>query len=273
MQTMRMMRNLISALLLMSAAACGSTPPPKPPPAPEPVAELAPAPPQPVMQQELGSIDDGAVEEAFVKLAPELETCHAKGRTQNGMLAGDVTVFLRIDAQGQVRYSYFQSSTLGDRDTEKCILELLAATTWPKPTGGEAEVTHGLGWTAGGERAPVDWGSEKVTFALDGSPSTRHALDQCKRGASGVQMTGYVTNGPPIATDPPKARNSKTGKSKKARKKPAKSRRVKVGHFRALGGASTSKDGAEKIDCAISVLKNLALPSPGSTTAKVSFGI
>ncbi|MEO9232641.1 MAG: hypothetical protein ABI421_04865 [Polyangiaceae bacterium] len=262
------MRATAWAITLLLTAACSSPPPPKPPPPPEPPQKVEVAAPEPVMQQELGSIDDGAIEQSFVKLGPQLETCHAAGRARIGVLAGDVTVFMRIDAHGQARYDYLQSSTLGDRETEKCILDLLTQTTWPVPVGGEAEVTHSFGWEAGSERALTSWDTEKITDAIDASAVTKHALDQCKRGANAMQLTAYVSAGAPAPSVI--APTKKKGKQK-SRKKTGKSKGVKPGHFREIGAASSNKDVAEKIDCVISALKDLPLPSPGSYTAKVSF--
>ena len=127
---------------------------------------------------------------------------------------------------GALRYGYFAASTIGDRDTEKCIMDLLARTTWPAPVGGEAEVTHGFGWEAGQERPPTIWESDKISSAIDSSATTKHAIDQCKHGANNIQLTGYVSSGPPVAsvsTDstPPA---SKKSAAKKKRKKPGKSK-------------------------------------------------
>jgi hypothetical protein len=263
----------LSVIFCSVICGCSSPPPPKPPPPPEPEPEKTEAPPAAVVQQELGSIDDGAIEGVFVKIGTDLEACHGAGRARVASLAGDVTVFLRIDATGKARYEYFQASTIGDRDTEKCILDLLARTTWPAPIGGEAEVTHGFGWEAGQERPPVAWESDKVISALDTSASTKHAIDQCKRGVSGsLQLTGYVSAGAPTpSVDPSQSTDPKKKGAKKHRKKTGKSKTKAVGHFRALGAATSSKDVAEKIDCVVGALKDLSLPSPGSATAKVSF--
>lgn len=260
-----------AVVLPLLVMACGSSPPPKAPPPPEPAPTQAPPTDAPVMTQELGSIDDGAVEETFDKLGSDLEACHSAGRARIGQLAGDVSIFLRIDARGHVKYAYFDSSTLGERGTEKCILDLVLAATWPAPKGGEAEVRHSLGWDGGQERRPLSWESEKVIFALDASSPTRRAIDKCKRGsASSIALTGYVVNGapPPAQPDP-----AKQGKKKPKRKKPARAKREPVGHFKTLGGASPTQDGADRVDCAIAIVKELALPSPGSTTAKVSFSL
>jgi hypothetical protein len=256
------MRRTAFAIFFLLVAACSSPPPAKPPPAPEPPPKVE-EPPPPVVQQELGSIDDGAIEAIFVKIGDQLETCHAEGRARVGVLAGDVTVFMRIDAQGHARYDYLQASTLGDRDTEKCILNLLLQTTWPTPVGGEAEVTHNFGWSAGSEKPPLLWESNKVTDAIDSSASAKRSLDQCKRGTNAMQVTGYVSAGAPAPATPP-AKKTKS----KSRKKTGKSK-IKLGHFRALGAASSNKDVADQIDCVISALKDLPLPSPGSSTAKI----
>ena len=216
------------------------------------------------MTQELGSIDDGAIQAVFIKIGDQLEVCHAQGRARVGVLAGDVTVFMRIDAQGHARYDYLQASTLGDRDTEKCILDLLIQTPWPAPVGGEAEVTHNFGWSAGSEKPPLLWESNKVTDAIDASTSAKHSLDQCKRSVNAMQLTGYVSAGAPSSSAAP------TKKTKaKSRKKSGKSKGQKLGHFRALGAASSTKDVADQIDCVIGALKDLPLPSPGSSTAKI----
>ena len=78
------------------------------------------------MEQELGSIDERAVERKFDELQGKLEGCHKQGRSRVEYLAGDVKVFLRIGKDGRVKYSFFEESTLGDRETEKCLLDLFA---------------------------------------------------------------------------------------------------------------------------------------------------
>ena len=114
----------------------------------------------------------------------------------------------------------------------------------------------------------MSWDSEKVIFALDASQPTRKAIDKCKRGsATTIALTGYVVPGAP---PPPPA---EPGKKKAKRKKPSKGKHEPVGHFKTLGGASSAQDGADKVDCAIAIVRELPLPSPGSATAKVSFSL
>jgi hypothetical protein len=259
---------------------CGSSPPPK---AEEPVKEDARSQssgPKLQMSQELGSIDQRKVEQTFSSLVNgALEGCHKQGRDRVEYLTGDVKVFLRIDGNGRVKYGFFEDSTLGDRETEKCIMGIFNGTTWPKPDGGEAEVRSGFGWGPGGEREPTNWSSDKVTSALVDAKDVKKDVDKCKRGITGdFRVTAYVE-----ADDGDGAGSGGGGKHHKA--KPAAKPKPKAGkpsgggtketggRFKALGIAPPNKEGAEKIDCLVDALKPLELPSPGSYAAKVTFSL
>lgn len=263
---------VVVALVL---TACGSSPPPK---VEEPVQESTRTQrsggPAPQVAQELGSIDQKKVEQTFAKLQTgALETCHTQGRDRIEFLTGDVKVFLRIDGNGKMKYGFFEDSTLGDRETEKCILGVFASTSWPKPEGGEAEVRSGFGWGPGSEREPTSWSSDKVSTALVESKDVKRDVDACKKGVKGdFRVTAYVEadeegehggkhgkNGKPAAK--PKA-GASHGKPKEA-----------GGRFKAIGIAPPNKEGAEKIDCLVDALKPLDLPSPGGYAAKVTFSL
>lgn len=248
----------IGFVLAVSLVACGgATPPPKTEEPQETVAR--PSGPAPVIQQELGSIDERAVMQTFNKLQNQLAQCQAKGRDRVEYLSGDVKVFLRIDGNGKVRYGYFEESSLGDRETEKCMLGAFQAAQWPKPIGGEAEVRNGFGFDPGGERAPTSWGPEKVMNALDDAKDVKKELDKCK--ASGVRITGYVVH------DEGQGGDEHHGKKKNGAKKDDKKH---GGRFTAVGVSAPNKEAAEKLDCVVDALKDLRLPSPGSYAAKVS---
>ena len=260
---------------------CGGGAPPaaKTEEAPEPTRVARPQPTTggPSVAQELGSIDERAVQQTFDRLQTKLEVCHKQGRDRVEYLSGDAKVFLRVASDGHVKYSYFEDSTVGDRDTEKCILDLFAATDWPKPQGGEAEVRNGFGWSAGSERAPATWPAEKVTNAL--GPDGRHAIEQCKSGTHGdFRVTAYVEPGdveePAPAIEKPAAKAGKPGKGGKPDKKPAAAPVVEKEHggkFKAIGIAVPNKEAAPKADCIVEALRGVSLPSPGSYAAKVTF--
>ncbi len=266
---------LVSGIAGCSAVSCGgSAPPPKTEEAAkDPATSGEQGGNGASVSQELGSIDQRAVEQTFSKLEAKLETCHKQGRDRVEYLAGDMKVFLRIGQDGRVKYGFFDESTLGDRDTEKCILDLFAATDWPKPQGGEAEVRNGFGWPAGGERQPTPWGPEKVTGALDDDKEAKDALKKCKSGVSGdFRVTAYVEPGEVEGDHAGKAAATKppAGK-KKAPKKGEKNGAEHGGRFKSIGVVPPGKEGADKVDCIVDALKGVALPSPGSYAAKVTF--
>lgn len=268
---------LLPVLSLGSLVACGSSPPPK---AEEPVKEerSSSSGPKLQMSQELGSIDERKVQQTFDSLVNgTLESCHKQGRDRLEYLTGDVKVFLRIDGSGRVKYGFFEDSTLGDRDTEKCIMGVFSSTTWPKPEGGEAEVRSGFGWGPGGEREPTSWSSDKVTSALVESKDVKKDIDKCKKGVSGdFRVTAYVEAGEPDG-DGGGAAGGKHGKNKPgAKPKPhgkGGAARETGGRFKAIGMAPPNKDAADKVDCLVDALKGLDLPSPGSYAAKVTFSL
>jgi len=274
------MKTSVLALLVTTAlacAACGSKPPPK---VEEPVKEevrphSSGAAPQ--VSQELGSIDQKKVEQTFAGLvAGPLETCHKRGRDRIEFLTGDVKVFLRIDGNGKMKYGFFEDSTIGDRDTEKCILGIFASASWPKPEGGEAEVRSGFGWGPGGEREPTAWPSDKVTAALVDAKDVRKQVEKCKAGVrADFAVTAYVEMDESAGAEPekPKAPAKPAAKPAAAKPKGKRGNKEQGGRFKAIGVSSKSKDGAEKIDCIVDALRPLELPSPGSYAAKVTFSL
>ncbi|MCW5836166.1 MAG: AgmX/PglI C-terminal domain-containing protein [Labilithrix sp.] len=270
--------SLFAGVSLAAVACGGSTPPPKTeePAREEPAREVPSG--GPTIEQELGSIDQRAVERKFDDLQSKLEVCHKQGRDRVEYLSGDVKVFMRVGKDGRVRYSWFEESTLGDRDTEKCILDLFAATDWPKPQGGEAEVRNGFGWPGGSERAPTPWGPEKIIGALDDDKDAKKGVEKCKSGVSGeFHVTAYVepgeVEGEQGGGKGPGKGGKNPGKGGKQGANAAKAGGEHGGRFKAIGVAPPGKEAADKVDCIVDALKNLPLPSPGSYAAKVTFSL
>jgi len=225
--------------LFLAFVGCGGAePPPK---------EPEPPPPPPVhhgpklnVQTELGQIDPAKTEATWTKIQPALMRCYQDGQKGLEYLGGDVKFFLRVGQDGSARYVFLTDGTLGDRKTERCMLDLALGTSWPAPEGGEAEVQKSMGFDPPGNvRAPSDWASDKVSSALEA-----HGADvsKCKAGVSGTfRMTAYV--------EP----------------------QGKAGRVAAVGVAPPNKDGEGKADCLVEVVKKMKMPSPGSYAAKVSF--
>jgi hypothetical protein len=224
----------VSALL---AAACGGEPPPKTQADVPAVPTSRPQGPKLKMRQELGEIDEAATKRTFNQLEPAIQRCHTQNLRRIEYLGGDVKLFLRIGEDGRVKYGFLEDSTLGDYETEKCIMDVLTGAQWPKPEGGEAEVRNSFGFDPAGDvRSPIDWSSDKLAPAL----GKNDALHKCTSGVDAkFKVTVYVT--------------------------PA-------GKIQAAGVSTSSKDGAEKLECIVEAVKNMkGVPSPGSWAGKVSF--
>jgi hypothetical protein len=218
--------------------ACGGEPPPK---EPEPTHERESREVKPALKtrSELGSVDPGAVQAVFHKLAERFADCQKRGLDRVEVLSGDVKFFLRIGEDGSAKWSYLEDgSDVGDRATEKCLLDAVMSARWPKPDGGDAEARYSIELPAQG-RPANDWSSDKVAGALGKHGS---AIDQCKAGASAAfHGTMYVGPG---------------------------------GRVLSAGVVSSSKDGDDRAECLVKVLESMkGLPSPGSWPAKVSFGL
>jgi hypothetical protein len=222
------------------SCACGSDPPP--PKAPEPAAqqeETHEVKPSLKTRSELGTVDPNVVSSTFHKLQGQLASCFAQGQQRIDTLAGNVKFFVRIGEDGRAKWTYLEESDLGDRDTEKCLLDAVMSARWPKPDGGgDAEARHAMEFPAQG-RPATDWSSDKIAAALG---KNGDAIDECKSGTSATfRATMYVGRG---------------------------------GQVLGAGVQTSSRDGAEKCDCLAQALQKLkGLPSPGSWPAKVSFGL
>lgn len=226
------------SLLACALASCGGEPSPR---APEPAHEEAasrPA-PRPALQtrSELGSVDPGAIKRAFHELDGEFLGCQKKALDRVEVLAGSVKIFLRISESGRAKYAYLEDGDLGDRATEKCLLDYVLGAPWPKPDSGEAEARYGMDLPMQSTRPATDWSADRVTAAL-----AKHAadLDRCKAGVGATfRATMYVGPG---------------------------------GKVLSAGVTTSNKEGDAKLDCLSDALVRLkGLPSPGSWPAKVSF--
>jgi hypothetical protein len=227
------------AILCAALFACGGAEPP--PKAPEPAAKEEPAAaPRPLKtSSELGQVDPAAVKHAFSGLDEKFLECQKRALGRVELVAGNVKFFVRIGSDGSAKWSYLEESDLGDRETEKCLLDVVMNAQWPRPDSGDAEARYGMELPLQATRPPTDWGVDKVTAAI-----TKHGqdIDKCKGGAGGsFKATLYVGTG---------------------------------GKVLAAGVATSAKDGAEKADCLADLLgKMRGLPSPGSWPAKVSFNL
>jgi hypothetical protein len=230
-----------AAALLASTiiTGCGGGEPPPRAPEAAPVKEAKPTRPALQMKSELGSVDPAAVKRTFHGLEDKFTGCQKQGLDRVEVLAGAMKFFVRIGEDGKARWAYLEESEVGDRDTEKCLIDAVLGASWPKPDGGEAEARYGMELPLQSTRPPTDWPSDKVTLAIG---KHEGAIGKCKGGASeAFRATMYVGPG---------------------------------GKVLAAGVVAATKDSDDKVDCLAGVLQKMkGLPSPGSWPAKVSFGL
>ena len=196
----------------------------------------------PVFHQELGSIDDRAVSNTFQDLGGSFQQCQTSGLKRLPYLSGVVKFFMRVGEDGRTKWTYLEQSTLGDYDSEKCMLDVIEGAQWPKPIGGDATVERDLTFDPSEARQPADWPPDKVAATLghhkkdtdkctDATPSTKYSV------------TAYV--------EP----------------------HGKEGRVTAVGVAVSNKEGVAQTKCIVDAVKAMKMPSPGSYAAKVAFGL
>lgn len=235
------MRKSVALICGLTALACGSGGAGPPPPR---AAPIRPEPQRAVplvarTSSELGSVDPGAVKRAFAVLDDKFTDCQKRALDRVEVLAGSVKFFLRIGSAGTARWAYLEESDIGDRETEKCLVDVVTAAHWPKPDGGDAEARYSMELPLQSTRPPNDWSSDKIAGALG---RNGEAIDKCKAGASSAfRATMYVGPG---------------------------------GMVLSAGVAMSNKDGEGKADCLTRALTKMkGLPSPGSWPAKVTFAL
>jgi hypothetical protein len=187
-------------------------------------------------ESEIGGMNEAAVDARFATLKDPIFGCVEQGSARVRVLGGHFQLALRIDRQGEVATAFLKESTLGDRDTEKCILDLARAATWPKPVGGEGLAERSFDVDPPAE--PVMWDEKKVKHAVGVAAA---GFKRCTRGATGTFVaTAYV--------------------------KPN-------GHILSAGVAPPSAVDDPAVECIVSTIEKMRFASPGRKPAKVTFAL
>jgi hypothetical protein len=230
-------------LLLVALAACGGSEPPAAAPSHETAPKTAERPKSKQrlsISGQLGSLDEGKVEDTFNRLLPRFGDCLTQGSSRVEFIGGHVKFFVRIALDGSAKWAYLSESTIGDRDTERCMLGIAKGVKWPIPAEGEGQAQKAFDFDPSPDvRDAVPWGADRIARSL---ATARPKLGQCTQGAPGrYKATVYVqTNGTAISAG------------------------VATPDERSEAGAA---------DCLVSVIKSMKFPSPGSWPAKVMFDV
>lgn len=185
-----------------------------------------------------GQLPRGAAERVIGPRTDDFIACVTSRRSGNELLGGHVDLQLIIGSNGRVRVSRLATSAVGDTDAERCIVRIGTELVFPRPTGGDAEVTERLDFPLDADvRPPVDWREDRVRGL---SADFARIAQRCRLADGSVRITAYV------------------GRS---------------GRALASGGFATAPSGDDEVSCIATAVRGLTFPDPGSYPAKVTFEV
>lgn len=193
------------------------------------------------IEGQLGTLRQSAVSATLNAALNRIQRCYTTRLEEHPYLSGAVQYKIRIGTDGFVRWVLPTQSTLGDRATEQCMVEILRGLRFPEPCGGEAETTWGPSFEGGEDVRPaVAWETSRIQQQLT---RRRAQLMQCLGAATGAsaQVTLYVGQGGRVIT---------------------------------AGAAVSTHEADSALACLVhEVSAWRGLPDPGSYPAKVSFTV
>lgn len=168
----------------------------------------------------------------------DVQNCFAKGTTKVSSLGGHVKMKLRIDQKGALKWAYMSESTLGDRDTEKCLLDAARAKSWPLPIGGDGLAERSYDVDPPSPIKELDAKKFKVAVSL-----VQKETAKCrKRGTWGTvfRVTAYLRyDGLPVS----------------------------------VGVAPPNEKGEDVVDCMIKIIKKVKFGGIGRRMGKLGFDL
>lgn len=89
--------------------------------------------------------------------------CHESRARMMPMLAGKIEFGIHVMKSGDVSDVDLRASDVGDRELERCFVDIVRAIHFPPPHGGEANVSYTmLLGSSGGGREPEQWNPGRV---------------------------------------------------------------------------------------------------------------
>ena len=173
------------------------------------------------------------------KMGREFAACHEPRARRVPMLAGSLEFGIQVKHSGEVSQVDLRTSDVGDRELERCFLGVVGAAHFPRPNGGDANVTYTmLLGPAGKGREPEQWEAGRVRQVL--SKQTAEVSEKCELpSGEAYTVTAYVN---------------------------ARGRVV------ASGVSSGSTARPEHFDCIAKAMRNWSMPKPTKKRfAKVTF--
>ncbi len=186
-----------------------------------------------------GTLANFDVRVTMEKKTREFAACHEPRASRVPPLSGSIEFAIQVKHTGEVNQVDLRTSDIGDRTLERCFMEVIRATTFPRPNGGDANVTYTmlLGPARKG-REPEQWEAGKVQRVLS------------KRGADVSEKCSLPRGGAYTVTAYVNAR----------------------GRILAAGVTSRAPTEADQFDCIAESLRRWPMPRPSKKRfAKVTF--
>lgn len=190
------------------------------------------------MRSEIGGLNEEAVAKSFERMNDEVQNCFVKGTGKVNSLGGHVKMKLRIDPKGALKWAYMSESTLGDRDTEKCLLDAARAKSWPLPIGGDGLAERAYDVDSPSPVKDLDPKKFRIALGLVGKETAKCR----KKGTWGTvfRVTSYLRyDGMPVA----------------------------------VGIAPPNEKGEDVVDCMTNIIKKIKFGGIGRRMGKVSFDL
>lgn len=184
-----------------------------------------------------GTLSQDEIKNALEPRMLRFARCVQQRSSEVEWLSGGVTIEFHVKLDGKVAKAYPRESSLGDRATERCVIEVAEAVRFPQPRGGEADFTWSFEVPLDGSiREPVSLPDDAIASAIGGQ--TGALTSSCGAGSYGV--TAYLSP---------------------------------EGKVVAAGASTNDADSADQLDCVASAVQGFTFPSPGSYAAKIRFSV
>ncbi len=187
---------------------------------------------------ELGGLDERAAEQSFRESLEGLEACIQDGVQRLEFIGGSIEFAVKVDSRSRAADVWAADSTLGERQTEKCMFDALRSVSWPAPQGGAFGIArNSFDFSPRrGAKAPFVWDAGKVARVV---ARLDRRLNECRGERSQpLLITLYIGEG---------------GK--------------------ALGGGAASEGPVDEqaVDCIVDTLLAADYPTPEQVPTKVRF--
>jgi hypothetical protein len=240
--SLRAFRVAVLACSLGLSLACGSKSATSPP-AVAPGAEPATAAPPPrkrdmAARAEIGGLNEREAEQSFRDSIDGLQACMERAVQRLDFIGGNIEFAVQVDSSRHPTRVWAAQSSLGERETEKCMFDVLRTVSWPAPQGGAVGIARNSFdfEPHKGSVAPAVWDAARVSGVL---ARLDDKLTECRGDASSpLLITLYIGEG---------------------------------GKALSGGAASAEPVDDESVDCVVDTLLAAHYPAPERTPTKVRF--